>query len=287
MHTIEDLNHEARELLNGAIDLHAHAAPDPFAERKMDARELVAAASEAGMAGVVLKSHEYPTEPLAWALNSEFDAIKVHGAIALDHGVGGLNPDALETALRIGTRVVWMPTFDSVWSRDTFGRFNSKGSPITILNETGALKPVIHELLDLISDHSALLCTGHLSPAETSLLVETARQRDIRTIVTHATAFGIPLEVQQRAAELGAFVEQCGNVLFRNDPEKPTQAIVDEVAAIGAEHIVLSTDLGQVDNPPPPFGFGLWIQCFLDSGFSNAEVLRMVQQNPKHALNEA
>ena len=55
MHTIDDLNHEARELLNGAIDLHAHAAPDPFAERKMDARELVAAASEAGMAGVVLK----------------------------------------------------------------------------------------------------------------------------------------------------------------------------------------------------------------------------------------
>lgn len=284
MHTLDDLNHDARELLNGAIDLHAHAAPDPFAERKMDARELVAAASEAGMAGVILKSHEYPTQPLAWALDSEFDGIEVHGAIALDHAVGGLNPDALETALRIGTRVVWMPTFDSVWSRDTFGRFNSKASPITILNETGDLKPVIHELLDLIFDHSALLCTGHLSPAETSLLVETARERDIRTIVTHATAFGIPLEVQQRAAELGAFIEQCGNVLFRSDPEEPTNAIIDEVTAVGAEHIVLSTDLGQADNPPPPFGFGLWIQCFLEAGFSNADVIRMVQQNPRHAL---
>lgn len=60
-----DLRPEARDLLRGAIDLHAHAGPDPFAERKMDARELVAAASEAGMAGLVLKSHEYPTQSLA------------------------------------------------------------------------------------------------------------------------------------------------------------------------------------------------------------------------------
>ncbi len=51
----------ARALLEGAIDVPVHAAPDPYAARKVDARQLVESAAEAGMAGLVLKSHDYPT----------------------------------------------------------------------------------------------------------------------------------------------------------------------------------------------------------------------------------
>jgi len=285
MMSLDDLRPEARELLRGAVDLHAHAAPDPFAERRMDARELANAATEARMAAIVLKSHEYPTQPLAWALQPEFDQIEIHGAVALDHGVGGLNPDALEVALRIGTRVVWMPTFDAVWSRDTFGRFNSTADPVTVLDRGGALRPVVHGLLDLIEEHDALLCSGHLSPDETLALVEASRARGIRTVVTHATAFGIPLAVQRRAADLGAFVEQCGNVMFRDDGvDEATNAILEEVRALGPEHVVLSTDLGQAANPPPPAGFGRWMERFLDAGFSDDEVRQMVQTNPRAVL---
>ena len=49
---LDELGEPARELLRGAVDLHVHAAPDPVAERKMDAREVVAAAGEAGMAAL-------------------------------------------------------------------------------------------------------------------------------------------------------------------------------------------------------------------------------------------
>jgi hypothetical protein len=282
---LTDLRPEARELLRGAIDLHAHAAPDPFAHRRMDAIELIAAAVDAEMAAIVLKSHEYPTQPLAWALEPEDAPLEVYGAIALDHGVGGLNPDALETALRIGTRVVWMPTFDSIWSRNTFGRFHSKAAPITVLDGAGALLPVVDELLALIVEHDALLCTGHLSPDETAAVVAAARGRGIRTVVTHATAFGIPLEVQQRAAEQGAYIEQCGNVLFRDDPADAVNAILEDVRAVGPEHVVLSTDLGQAENPPPPEGFGRWAEAFLDVGFGVNEVARMMQTNPRSALD--
>ena len=38
--TLSELRDDARELLRGAIDAHAHWAPDPFAERKSDARAL-------------------------------------------------------------------------------------------------------------------------------------------------------------------------------------------------------------------------------------------------------
>ena len=205
--TLAELRADARELLRGAIDLHVHASPDPFAQRRMDARELVRAARDAGMAGLVLKSHEYPTEPLAWALRGEFEGIAIHGAVVLDHGVGGLNPDALEVALRIGTRVVWWPTFDSAWSRETFGRWHAHAAPITVLDERGGLLPVCHQLLDLVAEHAATLCSGHLSPAETLALVRESRRRGIRSIVSHATSFHLPLAVQQELAGLGAFIE--------------------------------------------------------------------------------
>ncbi len=273
-------------LLSASIDMHLHAAPDPFAERRMDARELVLAAAEAGMGGVVLKSHEYPTQAMAWAVGAEVRAagfeIEVYGAIALDHGVGGLNPDALEAALRVGTRVVWMPTFDAAWSREVFGRFHSRGPAIRVLDEAGALVPVCHELLDLIGEHEALLCTGHLGPEETAALVREARGRGIRTLVTHATAFGIPREVQEEAASLGAYIEQCANQA-RADASMDAR-IVEEVRAVGAAHVVLSTDYGQTHNPAPVEGFGAWMQRFLDAGFSEDEVRVMTGGNPRALL---
>ena len=86
--TLDDVREDARELLRGAIDVHVHAAPDPYAQRRMAADALVARAVEAGMGGLVLKSHEYNTQPLAWLLDRQNESIRVYGGIALDHGVG-------------------------------------------------------------------------------------------------------------------------------------------------------------------------------------------------------
>ena len=282
--TLSDLRDEARELLRGAIDVHAHWSPDPYAERKLDARQLVHAASEAGMAGIVLKSHELPSQILAWALQPEVPDVRLYGAVVLDHAVGGLNPDALDCTLRIGTKVVWFPTFDSVWSRETFGRWNARGAAMTVLDADGGLLPIVHDLLDLIAQYNATLCSGHLSPAETLALVRESRRRGIRSIVSHATPFGITLEVQQALASLGAFVEQAGTNTFRESGEEAAAAMIADVRAVGAEHVILSTDLGQSVNPPEPSGFGSWIERFLDAGFTNAQVRRMVQANPAEVL---
>jgi hypothetical protein len=222
----------------------------------------------------------------ARAIESEVRAaghdIAVYGAIALDHGVGGLNPDALEVALRIGTRVVWMPTFDAQYSRESYGRFNSRGAPIRVLDEAGALLPVCHELIDLVAEHEAVLCTGHLGPDETQALVRAARARGVRTLLTHATAFGIPREVQVEAASLGAYIEQCANQALAD--EEMAARIIDDVRAVGAAHVVLSTDHGQPRNPPPVEGFGLWMQRMLDEGFSEDEVRLMTAGNPRALL---
>ena len=63
--TLEAVSDAARGLLKGAIDIHTHGDPDPYANRRLNFREAVAAARDAGMAGLMLKSHEYPTQPLA------------------------------------------------------------------------------------------------------------------------------------------------------------------------------------------------------------------------------
>lgn len=117
-------------------------------------------------------------------------------------------------------------------------------------------------------------------------MVAAARGRGIRTIVTHATSFFIPLEVQREAAGLGAFIEQCGNSIFREGGAEKCALMLHEVREVGPEHVVLSTDLGQAANPLPSIGFGFWLQQFLEGGFTAEEVALMVQGNPRAALGE-
>jgi hypothetical protein len=279
------LSGTARDLLRGAIDTHVHVAPDPFAERRMDARQLVAAAAEAGMGGVVLKSHDYPTQPLAWALDHEFSDIGVYGSITLNHAVGGFSPDALDVSLRLGARFVWMPTFDALWSRQHLPVWFSQRQPMTVLEADGTLLNVCHELLDLVHEHDAVLCTGHLSPEETITLVREARRRGIRTVVTHPTEFGVPIDMQRDAANLGAFNEYCGAFIYSSSVGASLgPAMVEEIRAVGPEHSVLSTDLGNVRGPFPVSGFGGWIQYLLDAGFKTGDVRRMACDNPESLL---
>jgi hypothetical protein len=52
-------------LMYGSTDMHVHTAPDPHIERSVDAPQAAAQAEAAGMRAIVLKSHDYPTTPLA------------------------------------------------------------------------------------------------------------------------------------------------------------------------------------------------------------------------------
>ena len=58
------------DLMKGSVDIHVHFSPDPRVERRSSAIEIVEQASFMGMGGLVLKSHEYPTQPLAYTVAS-------------------------------------------------------------------------------------------------------------------------------------------------------------------------------------------------------------------------
>ncbi len=282
--TLDTLSDRARGLLQGALDIHVHADPDPYAERKADFAATVARAREAGLAGLVLKSHEYPTQPLAWTLDRELSGIDVYGGVALDWGVGGLNPEAASITLRIGGKVVWMPTFDALhWRGYRPGGFNSPQEPITVLDEDGRLLPVCHEILDVIASHDAVLASGHLSPEETQAILGEGLARGIRCVITHAS-FWTPIEVQQEIVSKGGYIEQCAIAIAREDGEEVWPDLLRQVREVGPERVILSSDHGQASNPEPVAALGLFGERFVEAGFGEADVRRMLSENPATLL---
>ncbi len=54
---------------------------------------------------------------------------------------------------------------------------------------------------------------------------------------------------------------------------------MENIRAVGSRHSVLSTDLGQVKNPPVEDGMALMVDRLLESGFSEEEVHGMAVVN--------
>ena len=107
------MNDIVDSILKGSYDLHVHAGPDPNQKRRLDAIETARHAYEAEMGGFVLKSHEYLTSPLTYALEQMYPGLTVAGSISLNREVGGLNHQAVQTAARLGAKVIWMPTLSA------------------------------------------------------------------------------------------------------------------------------------------------------------------------------
>src|SRR4029450_8990341 len=137
---------DADALVVGAIDMHCHHGPDPHRVRSVDAAQAVREAEALGLGAVVLKSHAYPTGPVAPLLPQPVERLRVFGGICCAFEVGGLNPAAVEAALRTGGKVVWLPTFSSVCDRRKLGL---PGPGIPLLDEAGRLVPAVGEILRL------------------------------------------------------------------------------------------------------------------------------------------
>ncbi len=266
--------------------MHLHHGPDPRVERRVDALQAAHQAQEAGMRAIVLKSHEYPTAPLAYLLSQVVSDINIFGSICLDFEVGGLNIYALEASAKLGAKVVWMPTFTS--ANDM--KMNGLGDGgISVLDSNGKLLPVVDEILDIVKSYQMVLATGHISVLETFTLVERAVKKGVsKIVITHplwprgGAKLGIP--EQQRMAEEGAFIEHCfGNTMPFPDRLDPMR-IVEAVRMVGAEHCIMSTDLGQAYNPAPAEGMRMAIATMLMCGLSEREVELLVKVNPATLL---
>src|SRR5258708_27557703 len=104
----------------GAVDLHCHPFPDLF-PRLADDFDIVGAARGAGMKAILLKWHHENTVSRAYLVQRVIPGIRVFGGVVLNYYVGGINAAAVEAALRLGGKEVWMPTVDAGFHAQVHG----------------------------------------------------------------------------------------------------------------------------------------------------------------------
>ena len=272
-------------LIEDSVDIHVHFAPDPRQERRSDAIAVAEAAKKEGMRGVVFKSHEYPTHPVAYTVSQIVPDISLIGGICLDVEVGGLNPMAVDASANMGGRIVWMPTFSARADRE----YRGLEGGITILNSRGRLLTEVYTILETIKQHDLVLATGHLSPKESLVLVEEARNLGInRIVVTHASTMSfwtdMTVDDMKTLAGMGAFIEHCVQVMMPMTSRMPPSDLMDMIRAIGAEHCIVSTDFGQAYHPIAPEGFRMGVATLLRAGMEEVEVGMMIKDNPSRLL---
>ena len=272
-------------LLEGALDIHVHIAPDAKVARRGSAIDVARQAQQMGMDGMVLKSHEYPTHPVAYTASQAVPGITLIGGVTLNMEVGGLNPMAVENTALMGGRVVWMPTFSARSDRHRRGL----NGGIYILDDQGRLAPEVYAILELIRSHDMVLATGHLSTEESLALVSEAQDLGIRRVlVTHATTMaawnGMTIEDMKNLAAMGAYIEHCFHAIMPLSNLLAPKDLVDAILAVGPENCIVSTDFGQDFHPMPAEGLRMGIATLLQAGMDEVEVGMLVKDNPARLM---
>jgi hypothetical protein len=290
----------ARALVSGAYDTHVHIAPDVM-ERRIDDLDLARRFAEVGLAGFVLKSHYVTTAERAAVVRKAVPGVDVLGAGTLNGSMGGMNPAAVEIAGRQGARIVWMPTVDSRNQRGSTASDLPGAKPamwgalqadlhaqgivpdvVEVVDERGAVLEQVRRVLRVIARHDMVLATGHLSGGEGMAVVRAATEEGVRRIVvTHPefTSQRLSVDQQRELAAAGALLERCFTTPYTGKVSWST--LVDNIRAVGTEHSVISSDLGQPFNPPVEDGLALFADRLLAEGFSEDEVRTMTVTNSR------
>lgn len=268
--------------------MHVHFSPDPRRRRSADALEVAEAARDAGHAGVVLKHHDYPSAAVAVLTEKVVQGVRVFGSICCDTEVGGINPAAVESALRIGAKVVWLPTHSSaIVNPGSAAESPHQGGTISALADDGKLSLATREVLDLVEQHNAVVATGHTSVAEHYAVVREFASRGA-VIVTHAReAHCQPdLDIDQcvELADLGATIELAAMTCVGAWPCRSVHEMAATVRAVGPDRCVLATDFGQRANPSPVAGLQLFADGLLEEGIAEVDIRTMACAKPAHLL---
>jgi len=273
-------------ILRDRIDMHVHALPD-VVPRILDAVELVAQAEQNGMKAVVLKCHHTHTANLTWLIQRVRPGpTMVFGALALNSSCGGLNPEAVDVAIKLGAKTIWMPTQSAAYHIGSFGGDPSTG--IRIVDSRGRIVPEVDSIINKVAEAGTILASGHISPEETVALVERAKDLGLRKIlVSHAEQIvKIPISVQKKLASEGAYIEHSwfsttpNAGKFRVDPLE----IHEQIVEVGPKSCVLTSDGGQRGIPTPAEGFKMFIGAMLDYGLTHEEIDTMTKKNPAMLL---
>jgi hypothetical protein len=277
--------HGQSKPLDGVIDIHVHTAPDSVA-RSIDGIDLARLAESRGMRAIVLKNHYAPTASDAYLVEKVVPGIQVFGGIDLNLSVGGMNPIAVEKmALTTGHhgKLVWMATFDT---RAQVLK-SKEDRPYVAVSRNGELLPETKAVIAMIVKYNLVMATGHNSAEDDLLLLQEARKQGVEEmVVTHAILSPISMTIpqMQESAKLGAYIEFVYNGLIGGSKQFDFADYAKAIRAIGVDHCILSSDMGQPANPLHPDGLQLFFDGLRKQGLSQSDIDQMSKVNPARLL---
>lgn len=295
------MNQEAEELLHGACDLHIHGGPD-VVPRRQDMAEVAEEARLSGMSAVVFKDHNTNTADRARLVSKFVPDVRVFGGIVLNHAVGGFNPHAVEMAVAMGAKVVWMPSVDArptvqrvavdgqtEWLRGAVWLQEPRdGLSIYADESKNDILPEIKEILALLRGTDVILDTCHLEAKEAYVIILEAKRLGLdKIVVTHpnCSVNRMTIEEQRELADTGALMAYAFlPCMPMYDGQRPTE-IAEMITAVGPDRSILISDFGQMQNPTVVEGMRMFISHMLAAGISPESVSLMVRDNPQRLLS--
>ncbi|AEE92388.1 conserved protein of unknown function [Tepidanaerobacter acetatoxydans Re1] len=285
--------------IKGACDLHIHTSPDIF-DRLANDVETATICRDAGMRAIVFKCHADTTMVRAYHTQNQVEGIKVFGGVVLNHQSGGINPAAVDVALKLGAVQVWMPSYHSLAHYNETGKLGAYGHQgdgvtnypikgITVLDENGKLIPQVYTILEMVKKYNAIIGTSHLSAKEALMVIAAAREIGCQKVVLTHPFFAPPsctVEQVKKAVDMGAYVEFCaGNALSPIPKPIPISLYKETIDIVGSKNLIISSDTGQPRKTLAPETMRMFAQTLNYMGVPEKDLSAMLCYNYNNLLD--
>lgn len=295
------MNDLATELLEGACDLHIHGGPD-VVPRRQDMAEIAEEGRAAGMRALMFKDHNTNTADRARLVSKYVPGIDLFGGIVLNRALGGFNPHAVEMAIAMGAKVIWMPSVDAkptvrrvavngetpwlrqaVWLEEP-----DEGLSIYQDGSSSVVRDEVKEILALLRSTDVILDTCHLEAKEAyDLIIEAKKLGLEKIVVTHpnCSVNRMTISEQRELADTGALLAYAFLPCMPGYDGQAPAEIAEMISAVGADRTILISDFGQMQNPTVVEGMRMFIAHMLGCGLDQNAIRRMVRDNPQRLLS--
>jgi hypothetical protein len=294
-----DRSADIAALLVGAVDLHCHSGPAAM-PRILDHHDALMDAAEARFRALLYKDHFYLGVSHAKILEKlcPDTGVSLFSGVALNNASGGINPHAVDHAVKIGAAIVWLPTLSAKnhieqaeGQAKSFPKTATKmldPIPLTTLDANGRISDAARQVLDIVAEGDIILAGGHLHASELLVVFEEAKRRGVKKmLVNHPTyVVGATDQDIRDLVSMGVYMEHSICMFIEGSAkcfDETDLAHLIEVA--GVDHTILSSDLGLKGSPRPIVGFRQIVQMLLDLQISHADIRKLIGTNAAGLLN--
>ena len=273
--------------MKGVVDMHVHTNPH-LRLRAYDDFQLCDAAVRVGARAIVIKTHLGNTTARAIMANRYNQIVHgdndftMFGSVTLNRCVGGINPAAVENALKLGAKVVWLPTQSARRHLKMMKQPTDKAVDVV---RDGKVVPELLDVFRLIKDHDAVLGTAHVSPEDAFTVVEAARDAGVKKVViTHPEWWIVGMSVEDQirlVKDYDVILERCfaqnmgGGKYKSNLPDN-----LEIIRTVGYKNVMTDTDGGQTENPNWEIAMEQYLQYLADHGIPEDQIRYMSHTLP-------